>query len=80
MALKLNANYLCICNFFPGERIHHFHQIIKVICNPKEGLQEFRGIPVIHFISGLRVGEKIKKDINRKGQTVDLSPLFTFGK
>lgn len=49
--------------FFEGgeERVHHFHQIIKGICDPKKRLQGLRGIPVIHFIPGLgNRGRKLK--------------------
>lgn len=60
-------NYLCMCIFFPGERVHHFHQIIKGICDSKKGLQRLRGIPVIHFITGLGNGDRKLKMASKKG-------------
>lgn len=55
-------NYLCMCISFSGERVHHFHQIIKGTCDPpKKGLQGLREIPVMHFISGLGNGGRKKK-------------------
>lgn len=54
--------------FFSGERVHHFHQIIKGICDLKKGLQGFRGIPVIHFILGMgNGGRKLKMASKKKG-------------
>lgn len=63
---------------FLGKRGHHFHQIIKVIYNPKERLQELRGIPVIHFIPGLKDGVGGIKGTST--ERADLFPLFTLGK
>lgn len=67
--------------FFSGERVHHFHQIIKGICDLKKGLQGLRGIPVIHFTLGLgNGGRKLKMASKKRGQITDLFPLFKFGK
>lgn len=83
MPLRLYAKLSVYVHFFPGERVHHFHQIIKGICDSKKGLQRLRGIPVIHFITGLGNGDrklKMASKKRREGHIVDLFPLFTFGK
>lgn len=52
---------------FSGERVHHFHQIIKGIYDRRKGLQVLRGIPVIHFIAGLGNGGRKLKMASKKG-------------
>lgn len=83
MPLRLYAKLSMYVHFFSGERVHHFHQIIKGICDPKKELQRLGGIPVIHFILGLGNGDRKLKMASKKGvegQIADLSPLVTFGK
>lgn len=58
-----------------GERVHHFHQIIKGIYDPKKGLQVLRGIPVIHFIPGLGNGGRKLTMASKKGG--DKLPIFS---
>lgn len=82
MPLRLHVKLSVYVHFFfPGERVHHFHQIIKGFCDRKKGLQGLRGIPVIHFILGLGNGcRKLKMASKKGGQFADLFPLFKFGK
>ena len=71
-------NYLYMLYFLSGERVHHFRQIIKGICDPQKGLEGLRGIPVIHFITGLgNGGRKLKMPSEKGGAKLLIFSLYS---